>query len=53
MKIVFIGAGNLATHLAIELYRHSFDIVQVYSRTMESSSVLAQKIQAIPIIFFH
>ncbi|MDR1090980.1 MAG: DUF2520 domain-containing protein [Prevotella sp.] len=49
MKVVFIGAGNVATHLAVELYRHSFDIIQVYSRTMESASVLAQKIHATPI----
>lgn len=49
MKVVFIGAGNVATHLAVELYRHSFDIIQVYSRTMESASALAQKIHATPI----
>lgn len=49
MKVVFIGAGNVATHLAVELYRHSFDIIQVYSRTIESASALAQKIHATPI----
>ncbi|GHV17438.1 hypothetical protein FACS1894169_12650 [Bacteroidia bacterium] len=49
MKVVFIGAGNVATHLAVELYRHSFDIIQVYSRTMESAFALAQKIHAVPI----
>jgi predicted short-subunit dehydrogenase-like oxidoreductase (DUF2520 family) len=49
MKVVFVGAGNVATHLAIELYRHSFDIIQVYSRTMESASDLARKIHATPV----
>lgn len=46
MKVVFVGAGNVATHLARELYRNSFDIIQVYSRTMESASALAQEINA-------
>lgn len=46
MKVVFIGAGNVATHLATELYKKSFDILQVYSRTYESASELAQKVQS-------
>lgn len=46
MTIVFIGAGNVATHLATELYRKSFNIVQVYSRTQESASELAYKVEA-------
>lgn len=49
MKIVFIGAGNVATHLAIELFRHDFDIVQIYSRTVHSAEELAHKVEAIPI----
>lgn len=49
MKVVFIGAGNVATHLATELFRNSFDIIQVYSRTMGSASALAQEVQATPI----
>jgi len=43
MKIVFIGAGNLATRLAIELSKHGYNILQVYSRTIESAETLAQK----------
>lgn len=46
MKIVFIGAGRLATHLAKELYRNSYNILQVYSRTVESASLLASRIGA-------
>jgi predicted short-subunit dehydrogenase-like oxidoreductase (DUF2520 family) len=49
MKVVFIGAGNVATHLAIALYRKSFDIIQVYSRTMGSASALAEQVNAIPV----
>lgn len=43
-KIVFIGAGNLATNLAMELHTHSFSILQIYSRTMQSAKALADKI---------
>jgi predicted short-subunit dehydrogenase-like oxidoreductase (DUF2520 family) len=49
MKAVFIGAGNVATRLAEELYKKSFDIIQVYSRTPDSASALAKKVQAIPV----
>lgn len=48
MRIVFIGAGNVATHLARELYRRSFDIIQIYSRTLEAASVLAEQVHAVP-----
>ncbi|MFR9166792.1 MAG: NAD(P)-binding domain-containing protein [Dysgonomonas sp.] len=42
-KTVFIGAGNLATNLATELKNHSFQIVQVFSRTISSARILANK----------
>lgn len=44
MKVVFIGAGNVATNLATELHNQSFNIVQIYSRTIESAKTLADKI---------
>lgn len=47
MKIVFIGAGNVATHLARELYKYNFNIIQVYSRTIESARTLAYEVNAI------
>lgn len=53
MKIVFIGAGNVATHLATELYKKSFNIVQIYSRTLESASELALKVEAEAITDIH
>lgn len=43
-NIVFIGAGNLATNLAISLKEHGFNILQIYSRTTESASKLANRI---------
>ena len=41
MKIVLIGAGNLATNLGKALFRAGHEIVQVYSRTEASASALA------------
>lgn len=46
MKIVFIGAGNLATNLALELKNKSHNILQIYSRTIESAQILADKTSA-------
>jgi predicted short-subunit dehydrogenase-like oxidoreductase (DUF2520 family) len=40
-KITMIGAGNVATHLALALRAKGFEILQVYSRTEESASRLA------------
>lgn len=41
MKIVMIGAGNLATNLGKALLDSGNDILQVYSRTLRSASALA------------
>lgn len=49
MKVVFIGAGNVATHLAVELYKKGFDIIQVYSYTLQSATKLARQVDAAPI----
>ncbi len=46
MKIVVIGAGNVATHLAAALYNKGFNICQVFSRTEESAISLAKKVNA-------
>ncbi|MDE6348413.1 MAG: DUF2520 domain-containing protein [Bacteroides sp.] len=42
--IALVGAGNLATNLAVALHRKGFRIVQVYSRTCESAQALAQAV---------
>ncbi len=46
MKISFIGAGNLATHLAIEFYSRGFEIIQIFSRNIANAKVLAQALNA-------
>lgn len=43
-KIAFIGAGNLATRVALELHKQGAEIVQVYSRTVTSALTLARLI---------
>ncbi|MFA8436448.1 MAG: Rossmann-like and DUF2520 domain-containing protein [Marinifilaceae bacterium] len=45
-KIVFIGAGNLATHLSQALFRAGLPIAQVYSRTESSARSLAERLNA-------
>ncbi|MBL7110590.1 MAG: DUF2520 domain-containing protein [Bacteroidales bacterium] len=43
--IVFIGAGNVATHLGKSLSKY-YTIRQVFSRTEESASALAETVEA-------
>lgn len=45
MKIVLVGAGNLATNLGKALRRAGHEIVQVWSRTEESAASLAEVLQ--------
>ena len=45
MKIALIGAGNLATNLGPALKGVGHEVVQVYSRTMESAVLLADKLE--------
>ena len=44
MKITFIGAGNVATHLADAMAKAGHDIMQIYSRTAQSARELADRI---------
>ena len=46
-KIVFIGAGNVATHLSLALQQSGCSILQIYSRTELSASVLGEKLQVL------
>lgn len=48
MKIILIGAGNLATNLGKALFHAGHDIVQVYSHTIESANTLARVIGGAP-----
>ena len=49
MKIVLIGAGNLATHLGKALRAAGHDMLQVFSRTMQSAETLASLLDAEPL----
>ena len=46
MKISFIGSGNVATHLALALYRCGDVIDQVYSPNPLHASLLAGRVEA-------
>ncbi len=43
-KIVMVGAGNMATQLALALSNKGCEILQVYSRTIDSARLLADRI---------
>jgi len=45
--VTFIGAGNLATQLALCLHKKGIRIIQVFSRTEEAASELALKVGAL------
>lgn len=45
-KVVMIGAGRVASHLAPALHAHGVQFVQVYSRTLASAQSLAEQIGA-------
>jgi predicted short-subunit dehydrogenase-like oxidoreductase (DUF2520 family) len=45
-KVVILGAGNLATQLGIALNDAGVNILQVYSRTIQSASALADKVNS-------
>ncbi|MEZ4908574.1 MAG: DUF2520 domain-containing protein [Saprospiraceae bacterium] len=47
-KISFIGAGNVATNLAIAFYNSGIKIKSIYSRNIKNAINLASKTDAIP-----
>jgi predicted short-subunit dehydrogenase-like oxidoreductase (DUF2520 family) len=46
-NLVMIGAGNLATQLALALIEKGIHVKQVYSRSVESARVLAEKVNTV------
>lgn len=48
-KIAILGSGNVATHLALALYRKGNDIVQVYSRHLHNAEMLADRVGSVAI----
>jgi predicted short-subunit dehydrogenase-like oxidoreductase (DUF2520 family) len=49
MKIVFIGSGNVATHMAIALKKAGNEIVQIFSRKDVNAKFLAKIVAAEPV----
>lgn len=47
LKVGFVGAGNVATHLAVFLHEQGHDVVAVASRNAESAKTLAEKVGAV------
>lgn len=45
-KLVFIGAGNVATHLAKAFYQKGYPIVQIFSQTEVSAKTLSDKVNS-------
>ena len=46
LKIVLIGAGNVATHLADALHKAEHQILQIFSRNLNNAKMLAGKVNA-------
>jgi predicted short-subunit dehydrogenase-like oxidoreductase (DUF2520 family) len=44
-KILLIGSGNIATHLALKMNRQEYHISQVFSRNLAEAKFLANKIE--------
>jgi len=45
--VVILGAGNVATHLALALFKSNYKIRFVYNRSINSAKELAQQINAV------
>jgi predicted short-subunit dehydrogenase-like oxidoreductase (DUF2520 family) len=45
-NIILVGSGNVSTHLGIALKNCNYKIIQVYSRKIENSKKLAQRLDA-------
>lgn len=48
LRVVMLGSGNVATHLAQALHTMNHDILQVYSPTYKNAERLAEKVHAQP-----
>jgi predicted short-subunit dehydrogenase-like oxidoreductase (DUF2520 family) len=45
-KIVFIGAGNIATRLATEFYNKGNEILYIYSKNINSAKIMANEVKS-------
>lgn len=46
MKVVVLGSGNVATHMAKAMFRAKINIFQIYSRNIDSAKTLAVECNA-------
>ncbi|WP_443938404.1 Rossmann-like and DUF2520 domain-containing protein [Pedobacter sp. MW01-1-1] len=53
MKIVVLGSGNVATHLAKALQAAGEDVIQIYSPNLINANTLAQELGAVAINQFN
>lgn len=44
MKVIFLGSGNLATRLSLEMHRKGIRIGQVYSHTPENAATAGRPV---------
>jgi len=49
MKMILLGAGNVATHLGLALKKAGHEILQVYGRSASSSLELSKKLKSKPV----
>lgn len=49
MKIVSIGSGNVASHMALAFKAAGHEVIQVWSKSMEHATVLANQLNALAI----
>lgn len=49
MKVVIVGAGNVATHLAKALFERDHQVLQVWSKHEENALALAKAVDAVTI----
>ena len=45
-NIILLGSGNVATHLGIALKNSNYNILQVYSKSIENAKLLSKKLDA-------
>jgi predicted short-subunit dehydrogenase-like oxidoreductase (DUF2520 family) len=44
LKVIFIGAGNVAAHMSLSMKDAEFSIIQVFSRTKENARILGERL---------
>ena len=49
MNVIMIGAGNVATHIALRLKEKGHTPIQIWSRTEESAKTLAEQTGSRPV----